>query len=71
MKPISALKTTAGDREDARLLDHQPERFALEQELEIAEADEALHRLVQRRQMQRIERRIDHQDAIRGSAAAS
>ena len=51
------------DREDAGLLDHQPEGFALEQELEIAEADEVLHRLVQGRQMQRIERRIDHQDA--------
>ena len=49
------------DREDAGLLDHQPKGVALEQELEIAKADEPLHRLVQRRQMERIERRIEHQ----------
>ena len=38
MKPISALKITAVIGEDAGLLDHQPEGFALEQELEVAEA---------------------------------
>jgi hypothetical protein len=49
------------DRKDARLFHHQPERLALEQEFEVAKTDEALHRFVQRRQMQGIERRIDHQ----------
>jgi hypothetical protein len=50
------------DGEDAGLLDDQPESFASEQELEISKADELLHRLVQRGQMQRIEGRIDHED---------
>ena len=49
------------DGEDAGLLHHHPEGLALEQELEVAEADEALHRLVERREMHRIERRIEHQ----------
>ena len=55
------LEDDRGDREQHRLLDHHPERVALEQEREIPEADEMLHRLVQRRQMDRVERRIDHQ----------
>ena len=61
MKPISALKITAVMAKMQDCLHHHPERLALEQEDEVAEADEALHRLVQRREMDRIERRIDHQ----------
>jgi hypothetical protein len=47
-----------GDGEDTGLLDHQPKRLPVKQEREIAEADEALHRLVERRQMQRVEGRV-------------
>jgi len=52
------------DGEQARLPHHHPERLAREQKAEIAEADEALHRFVQRRQMHGIECRIDdeHRD---------
>ena len=60
-KPISALKNTARDREEAGLQDHQPERVALEQEGEIAEPDELRHPLVQHREIDRVERRIDHE----------
>ena len=45
--------------EDDRLLDHHPEEIAPEEEREVAEADEAFHRLVERREVQRVERRID------------
>ena len=48
------------DGEDAGLLHHHPERFALEQEQEVAEPDEPLHRLVERGEVDRIERRIEH-----------
>jgi hypothetical protein len=63
------LEDDGRDRKDAGLLDDQPKRFASEQEFEIAKADEALHRLVQRRQMQRIERRIDNENVERFSKA--
>jgi hypothetical protein len=56
------LEDDSGDGKNARLLYHQPEGFAPEQKFKIAEADEPLHRLVQRRQMQRIERRVEHQN---------
>jgi len=55
-KADQRFKEHGRDREDAGLSDHQPEGVALEQELEIPESDEALHRLVEGRQMQRIER---------------
>ena len=50
------------DCEDAGLFDDQPKGFTLEQEFEIAEANEPRHRLVQRRQMQGVEGRIKHQE---------
>jgi hypothetical protein len=50
-----------GDGEDAGLLHHHPERLALEQEQEIAEADEPLHRLVEGGEMDGVERGIEHQ----------
>src|SRR5207244_486500 len=50
-----------GDGEQHRLLNDHPESVALEQELEIPEADKLRHRLVQSRQMHGIERRVDHQ----------
>ena len=55
------FKDDGGNCKDAGLPHHQPERFALEEELEVAEPDKLHHRLVQRRQMQRIERGIDHE----------
>src|SRR5438045_6511501 len=55
------LEDDRGHGEQHGLLDDHPERVALEQELEIPEADEFRHRLVQRRQMHRIERRIHDQ----------
>src|SRR5260370_13520710 len=56
------LEDHRGDGENARLPHHQPKGFALEQELEIAETDEALHRLVQGCQMQGIECWINNQN---------
>src|SRR5712691_1367629 len=56
------LEDHGRDREDAGLLDDQPKRFALEQELEVSKSDKTLHRLVQRCQMQGIERRIDNEN---------
>ena len=50
------------DGEDAGLPHHHPERLALEQEQEIAEADEALHRLVQRGEMDGVERGIEDEE---------
>ena len=55
------LENDRGDGEQHRLLDHHPKRVAFEQELEIAEADKAHHRLVQGRQADRIDCRVDHQ----------
>jgi hypothetical protein len=46
---------------DHRLLDDHPECFALEQELEVAEPDKVLHRLVQRREVQREDSRVQHE----------
>ena len=62
IKPISALKMTAVMANRQRLPHHHPKGFAGKQEREIAEADETLHRLVQRRQMYRIDRWIDDED---------
>ena len=50
-----------GNGEQDRLLDHHPERVALEQEQEVVEADKPLHAFVQGGEMYRVERRIDHQ----------
>jgi hypothetical protein len=55
------LEDHGGDREDAGLLHHHPERLALEQEGEIAQPDEFRHRLVQGRQIERIEGGIEHE----------
>jgi hypothetical protein len=48
--------------EQAGLVDDQPEGVAAEQELEIPEADEAGHALVERREVDRVTRRIGDQD---------
>ena len=56
------LEDHGGDRENAGLFNDQPKRFALEQELEVSKSNKTLHRLVQRCQMQRVERWIDNQD---------
>src|SRR5262249_35882590 len=55
MKPMSPLKMTAGVGEMQGWRTTNQERLALEQEQEIAEADEALHRLVQRGEMDGVE----------------
>ena len=47
--------------EQARLPHHHPERFTLEQEQEISQADETLHRLVERGEMDGIEGRVKDQ----------
>jgi hypothetical protein len=56
------LEDHGRDGEQARLEDHVPERLPLEEEFEIAEADELGHRLVERRQPDRIASGIRHQD---------
>ena len=61
MKPISALAHHRGDGEQAALEDNELEGVALEQELEVAEADERGHFLVQHAQVDRVERRVDHE----------
>jgi hypothetical protein len=50
-KPISAFSDHRRDGEDAGLPDDVPEGVGVEQDLEIAEADAALHRAVQRREV--------------------
>src|SRR6516225_3011884 len=60
-KTDDGLEDDGGDREQERLFDHHPEGVASEQELEVTQADKTLHRLVQGRQMDRIDGRIDHQ----------
>ena len=62
-EPDQRLEDDGGDGKNARLLHHQPKGFALEQELEIAETDETLHRLVQRCEMHGIEGGIDDQNS--------
>ncbi len=47
------LEDHRGDGEQAGLVDDQPEGVAAEQELEVPEADEARHALVQRREVDR------------------
>ena len=53
------LKKHSRKRENRRLLNHHPEGVARHQEGEIRQADEARLRLVQHRQIDRIEGRID------------
>src|SRR6516164_3937942 len=55
------LEDDGGDREQERLFDHHPEGVASEQELEVTEADKMFHRLVQGRQMDRVDGRVDDQ----------
>ena len=62
MNPIERFEDDGGDGEDAGLPHHHPEGLALEQEQEIAEADEALHRLVEGGEMDGIEGGIEHQE---------
>jgi hypothetical protein len=60
-KPDHGLEDDRGNREKERLLDHHPKCVSSEQELEIPEADKPLHRLVQGRQMDRVDGGINHQ----------
>ena len=53
------LEDDRRDGKDAGLLHHHPERLALEQEQEVVDADEALHRLVEGGEVHRVERRIE------------
>ena len=55
------LQDHRGDREEAALEDHQLEGVAFQQEGEVAEPDERGHPLVQHAQIDRVDRRIDHQ----------
>src|SRR5207244_6574427 len=61
-EPDQRLEHDRGDRENAGLFNDQPKRLALEQELEVSKSDKTLHRLVERCQMQGVERRIDNQN---------
>src|SRR5215207_8945359 len=57
----SCLFAITGDGEQAGLVDHHPEGFAAEQEVEVPEADEPGHALVERRQIDGVARRIGHE----------
>jgi hypothetical protein len=56
------FENDGGDGEDAGLLHHHPERLALEQEQEISEPDEALHRLVQRGEVDGVEGGVENEE---------
>src|ERR1041384_7189667 len=57
----NSLENHRGNGKQNRLLDHHPEGVALEQEREIPEPDVVLHRFVQGRQIDGVERRVDDQ----------
>ena len=58
-KPDQRFEKHRGEREDRGLFDHHPEHVARQQKFEIGKPDKTRLRLVQHRQIDRIERRID------------
>ena len=60
-KPDQRFEEHGTQRKDRGLLDDHPKRVAAEQIGEVAKPDETRLRLVQRREKDRIERRIDDQ----------